>query len=222
VILCLVTDRRRLWSAVGGRPADAFDLLVQQISGAIAGGVDLIQVREPDLEAGELLGLVRRILASVPDSASRLIVNDRLDVALASRSAGVHLKENSFAVHDARRISPPSFIVGKSVHGSEAARVQAGASYLIAGTVKPTSSKPHGRYLGYDGLAAVVAAAGRLPVLAIGGLSLSDAPIVAATGAKGMAAIGAFIPDGELDLGPYAHNQAEKLRFAFDSVGRVT
>lgn len=222
MILCLVTDRRRLCSAVGGRPADAFDLLIQQIDGAVAGGVDLIQVREPDLEARDLLVLVRRILTSVPDSASHLVVNDRLDVALASGSAGVHLKESSFAVHAARRISPPEFIVGRSVHGPETARLHAGASYLLAGTVKPTTSKQPDRYLGYDGLAAVVAAAGMQPVLAIGGLSLSDAPIVAGTGAKGMAGIGAFIPDGDLDLRRFVHNQAEKLRFAFDSARRVT
>jgi thiamine-phosphate pyrophosphorylase len=205
-----------------GRALDGADLLIEQIKGAVAGGVDLIQVREPDLEAGELLALVRRILSQVPDSASRIVVNDRLDVALASGSSGAHLKENSFSVNDARQISPPSFVIGRSVHGPESAREQSNASYLMAGTVKPTSSKQPSRYLGYDGLAAVVAAAGMQPVVAIGGLSLSDARLVAATGATGVAAIGAFIPDGDLDLGPFVQNQAEKLRFAFDSSSRVT
>lgn len=222
MILCLVTDRRRLAAAVGGRAADVGDLLIDQIKGAVAGGVDLIQVREPDLDARELLALVRRILASVPGSASRLVVNDRLDVALAAGAAGVHLKENAFTVNHARSISPPSFVVGRSVHGPESAREHSHAAYLMAGTVKATKSKQLSRYLGYDGLTAVVAAAGKQPVVAIGGLSLSDARRVASTGAKGVAAIGAFIPGGNLDVQAFVQNQAEKMRLAFDSVVRVT
>lgn len=222
MILCLVTDRRRLCEAVGRRPADAADLLIDQIAGAVAGGVDLIQVREPDLDARALIALVRRIISSVPNAQSRVVVNDRLDVALASGAAGAHLKESSFDVDRARRISPPSFVIGRSVHDPEAAQRDPSAQYLMAGTVGPTKSKLVSRYLGYDGLAAVVTAAGQQPVIAIGGLSLSDAPRVAEAGAKGLAAIGAFIPDGELDLGAFVHDQAEKMRLAFDSVGRVT
>ena len=222
MILCLVTDRRRLARAVGAKAEDAAECLVDQVRGAVAGGVDFIQVREPDLEAHTLCALVRRIIASVPGASTRLIVNDRLDVALVCGAAGVHLKENAFTVTQARALCPSSFVIGRSIHGAEAARGQARATYLMAGTVKPTTSKLVCRYLGFDGLAEVVRAAEGESVVAIGGLSLSDAPQVADAGAKGMAAIGAFIPDGDLDLAGFVKNQAEKLRLAFDSGTSVT
>src|SRR5262245_1039256 len=118
MILCLVTDRRRLAKAAGlGAPNE--ELLIQQIAGAVAAGIDLIQLRENDLEAGDLLRLVRRIVRDVPGAAGRLIVNDRLDVAMAGAAHGVHLKESSFDVGTARRLAPPPFLVGRSVHGPE-------------------------------------------------------------------------------------------------------
>jgi len=112
--LCLVTDRKRLAKAVGG----AEHLLIEQIAGAVAGGVDLIQLRENDLEAGELLRLARRIIRVVPGAGERLIINDRLDVALAAGARGVHLKESSMDAQAARRLAAAPFVIGRSVHGA--------------------------------------------------------------------------------------------------------
>jgi thiamine-phosphate pyrophosphorylase len=224
MILCLVTDRKRLAKAVhlftpklrrseGGSD----DLLIAQIAGAVAGGVDLIQLREDDLEAGALLRLARRIVREVPGAGERLIINDRFDVALAAGARGVHLKESSIDTSTVRRLAPAPFVIGRSVHGPEQLVAHRCADYLIAGTVLSTPSKPGGRLLGLEGLKAVVQEAGEQPVLAIGGLSHSVARPVAATGAAGIAAVGLFIPDRVSEPGQFVKNQAEKLRKLFDS-----
>jgi thiamine-phosphate diphosphorylase len=217
MILCLVTDRRRLGRACDA-PADEFeDLLIAQISGALAGGVDFIKFREGDLEAGALLWLARRIVREVPGAGEHLIVNDRLDVALAAGARGVHLKESSMETATARRLAPAPFVIGRSVHGPEQLVAHGCADYLIAGTVLPTPSKPVGRLLGLEGLKTVVQEAGGQPVLAIGGLSHSVARSVAETGAAGIAAVGLFVPDRKTEPGQFAKNQAEKLRKLFDT-----
>jgi thiamine-phosphate pyrophosphorylase len=180
VTICLVTDRR-------ARPP------VEQAREAVQGGVDLIQVREPDLEARPLAELAAAIVAVARGSATRVVVNDRLDVAMSCGAGGVHLRGDSIPAGRVRAIVPPGFLVGRSVHGAgEAASVAGDVDYLIAGTLFPTASKP-GRteLLGLDGLAAVVRAA-PVPVLAIGGITISCADAVAAAGAAGVAAVSLF------------------------------
>jgi thiamine-phosphate pyrophosphorylase len=223
--LCLVTDRQRLAKAVGlvsPNNHQIESLLIAQIAGAVAGGVDFIQLREGDLEAGALVQLARRIVREVPGAGERLIVNDRLDVALAAGARGVHLKESSMDPQAARRLAPAPFVIGCSVHGVERLVSRECADYLIAGTVLPTPSKPDSRLIGLEGLKRVVQAAGGQPVLAIGGLSLSAARSVAETGAAGIAAVGLFIPDRGGEPGPYVKNQAEKLRKLFDTAVGVS
>src|SRR3954453_9656060 len=109
MILCLVTDRCRLGSAVGARPAEWIEVLRTQATAAAAAGVDFFQLREPDLEAGQLVDLARDLARRFSGSATRLLVNDRVDVALAAGASGVHLKESSIAPVDVRRIAPPGF-----------------------------------------------------------------------------------------------------------------
>lgn len=222
MMLCLVTDRKRLAKALGAGSRAADDLLIEQIAGGVAGGIDLIQLRENDLEAGELLRLARRIVSEIPGAAERLIVNDRLDVALAGGARGVHLKEASFDVRAVQRIAPAPFVVGCSVHGPEGVESRRAARYLIAGTVLPTPSKGSGRLLGWEGLRQIVRAAAGLPVLAIGGLSASVARQVAGSGAAGLAGVGLFIPERGTEPGQYVQNQAENLRKLFDSAIRVS
>lgn len=191
-MICLVTDRRRLTSV------DApFDLsrrcLIAQARHAAGAGVDLIQVRERDLEAAELAALVADLLAVTRGTATRVVVNDRLDVALACGADGIHLRGDSIAVEPARRLAPPGFLIGRSVHGIDDAAQAAGADYVIAGTIFPSVSKSAERtLLGLDGLRAVVSAVG-VPVLAIGGVTEGRFEEVAATGAAGVAAIGLFM-----------------------------
>src|SRR5262245_56851208 len=92
-LICLVTDRRRLCASLG-RPAGEWpDLLERQLAGALAGGVDLVQFREKDLHAGEAVEFLREAAQRLPGLLHRLVVNDRLDVALSTQAAGVHLPE---------------------------------------------------------------------------------------------------------------------------------
>jgi thiamine-phosphate diphosphorylase len=194
-MLCLVTDRRRL--APADAPLDASRrCLVAQARHAADARVDLIQVRERDLEAAELAALVADLLAVTRGTPTRVVVNDRLDVALACSADGVHLRGDSIAVEAARRLAPEGFLIGRSVHRAEEAAQTAGADYVIAGTVFPSESKSAGQaVLGLDGLRAIVAAV-RVPVLAIGGVTEDRFDQVAAAGAGGVAAIGLFMAAG--------------------------
>ncbi len=183
--ICLVTDRRRFQPPVDG--------LLHAVRNAVAAGVDLVQVRERDLEAADLSALLRQVLAIARGTPTRVVVNDRLDVALACGADGVHLRGDSFSVSAARSIAPSGFLVGRSVHTASEAHAAADADYLIAGTVYPTTSKPGaGPWLGVEGLQAIVRET-RVPVLAIGGMTRDVVTEVASTGVAGIAGIGMFV-----------------------------
>ena len=222
MMLCLVTDRRRLGAALGLEAGAWMDALRAQVFAAGSAGVDLVQVREPDLAAGAQVALVRTLVADLRHTPTRILVNDRLDVALAAGAAGVHLKERSFSVESSRRASPPGFLVGRSVHDPATAAWAGNADYLIAGTVLPTVSKPLGACLGWEGLSAVVKAAAARPVLAIGGIDLPSIPLVAVCGAAGVAAIGAFIPGAGERLSEFVQKRVIDLRLGFDSEHSVS
>lgn len=193
-LVCLVTDRVRL---LGTPVLDASGVasMAALVQEAARAGVALVQVREPDLGARALCDLVRACCDAVAGTEARVVVNDRLDVALAVGAHGVHLRSASFPASEVRRLAGPPFLVGRSVHGAEEARAVAAAGdldYLIAGTVFPTPSKPGAPLLGLDGLEGVVEAVD-VPVLAIGGIGGAErAAAVARTGAAGVAAIGLF------------------------------
>ena len=190
-MICLVTDRRRL-VAGGARPDTQFACLVAQVRYAVDAGIELVQVRERDMEGGALAALVTSLLTVTRGTGTRLIVNDRLDVALACAADGVHLRGDSVPVQAARRLSPPGFLIGRSVHAADEALAAAGADFLIAGTVFPSASKAPGvPLLGIEGLRSIVNAVGA-PVLAIGGMSGERIAQAASVGAAGIAAIGLF------------------------------
>jgi thiamine-phosphate pyrophosphorylase len=180
MMLCLVTDRRR-------RPP------IDQAREAAEAGIDLIHIRERDLEARELSALVAGIVAATRGSKTRVVVNDRVDVAIACGADGVHLREDSIPAIRVRQAAPEGFLIGCSVHSpARAAAAARGADYVVAGTVFPTTSKPElTKLLGLEGLTAVATAV-QTPVLAIGGMSLARVADVAAAGAGGIAAIGLF------------------------------
>jgi thiamine-phosphate pyrophosphorylase len=194
--ICLVTDRRRLVPA-GARDAEARRCVLAQVRFAVDAGVDMIQVRERDLESAALAALVADVLAIARGTPTRIVVNDRLDVALACGADGVHLRGDSIPVAAARRLARAGFLVGRSVHDLQEAAAAAGADYVIAGTVFPSRSKDSGRpLLGVEGLRAIVSAIG-VPVLAIGGIRPDRLEDVAASGAAGVAAIDMFIGPGD-------------------------
>jgi thiamine-phosphate pyrophosphorylase len=218
MILCLVTDRRRLGAVLGLPEAAWTEALRQQVIGAAAGGVDFIQVREPDLEAAELAALVRSLIAASSSSKAKILVNDRIDVALATGASGVHLKEQSILPSEVRRIAPREFVIGCSVHDAAAVAARKSADFLTAGTVMPTASKRAVDYLSKDGLSRIVEAAAGQPVLGIGGLDLPSIPLLASAGAAGMAAIGAFMPQvAGGDVAENVQKRVAALRFALES-----
>ena len=172
----------------------ACDELVTLAGAAARAGIDLVQVRERGLGDHVLLRLVQRIVGAVEGHATRVVVNDRLDVALAAGAAGVHLKDGGPPSMRVRAMVPPGWVVGRSVHGADDARRPEqvdGVDYLICGTVFESASKPGRKPLGLRGLAAVTRAS-TSPVLAIGGIDTVNAARIAAAGAAGVAAIGLF------------------------------
>ena len=222
MILCLVTHRRRLGAALGLGAREWVDALRAQVFAAASAGIDLVQVREPDLDAATLARLVGAVIVDTRHTATRILVNDRLDVALAAGASGVHLKERSFPVADARALAPAGFWIGRSVHDPKTAAVAGNADYLVAGTVLPTVSKPYGACLGWAGLSEVVKAAAGRPVLAIGGIDLPSIPLVAVSGAAGLAAIGAFVPEAGQELSEFVQKRVIDMRLGFDSVHPVS
>ena len=177
--------------------------LVDRIGAAARAGVHLVQIRQRNWEGGVLAQLVTAAVLAVRGTRARVLVNDRLDVALAAGAHGVHLRGDSISAPRVRRVTPPGFIVGRSVHSPEEAEEAArggGLDYLIFGTVFSTSSKPDARCAGVGPLRAGCARV-TLPVLAIGGVVPERLGLIADSGAAGFAAIGLFA-DTALDALP--------------------
>ena len=219
-VLCLTTDRRRLAQALARPQAEALRLLSQQINGAIRGGVDVVQIRERDLDARDLARVVRDAMASARGTRSIVVINDRVDVAIAEMSSGVHLREDSMSVRAARLLLAGDQSVGRSVHDAAGAIAAQDADYLIAGSVFHTASKPAAsQTLGLDGLREIVRRVGSCPVWAIGGITPECATSVAQTGAAGVVAISMFIPKvGQVvNLENTVQELTANLRFSFDT-----
>jgi len=199
-ILCYVTDRLSL---PGSSLRAAVPAKMRQ---AGAAGVDWIQIREKDLPGGEIASLTCSAVAAVQQTETtadscKVLVNDRLDVALAEKAGGVHLGEKSVQVRDARKLVADacpllqeSFLIGASCHSLEAAVIAArgGADYIFFGPVFATPSKAaFGPAQGLAQLAQVCWTVS-IPVLAIGGINLENAGLCLASGAAGVAAIRLF------------------------------
>ena len=183
--LYLVTDRHR----TAGRP------LLDVVEAALQGGVDAVQLREKDLSGGALLDLATRLRELTRRSGARLLVNDRIDVALAVGADGVHLPVDSFTPADARRLLGPKALIGASTHSVEQARGAAtgGANFIVFGPVFDTPSKQvFGAPVGLDALAQVTQAV-TLPVVAIGGLTADRVAGVRQRGAHGVAVVAAIL-----------------------------
>jgi len=201
-LLCYVTDRRSLAAT---ETQDARETLLLKIGAAAAAGVDWIQIREKDLSGRDCGWLTREALCRFAKAQSsdavavRILVNDRVDVALSERTAGVHLRENSLPLPEAKRLASAraearDFLIGVSCHSLEAAKSAAGegADYLFFGPVFATPSKAaFGAPQGLEPLAEVCRAAST-PVLAIGGITVANAAACLAAGASGIAAIRLF------------------------------
>lgn len=177
--LCLVTDRR-----VG----DA-ETLPERVAAAVAGGVDLVQLREKDLPGGQLLQLATALEERIGGRAW-LMVNERVDVAAALPAAGVQLGEDALPVAAARRLLGPDALLGRSVHSLEGDRqaAAAGADFLIAGTMYASRSHPGETPAGPE-LIRQIAAVADIPVIGIGGITADNVGAVMQAGAAGAAVI---------------------------------
>jgi thiamine-phosphate pyrophosphorylase len=199
-IVCYVTDRKSLGSAASTAG------MLMKIRAAFAAGADWVQIREKDLPALEMLGLARDAVAAAKSAGSRerggearVIVNDRLDVALAAGAAGVHLGGESMPAREVVRWcrdgnAPSEFLIGVSCHSFEEVRgaEAAGAGYVFFGPVFETpSKKPFGAPQGIARLAEICRRV-RLPVIAIGGANDENAAECLRAGAAGVAAIRMF------------------------------
>lgn len=166
---------------------------------AVAAGIDVIQIREHNLTAATLRDLTRAVVSLCEGTSTRVLVNDRADVALVAGAHGVHLRDDHWPAARVRALQP-SWILGRSVHdGTIAARPEA-VDFVVFGAVFGSAGKPA---RGVDALRAV-AAASPVPVVAIGGITVGNAPLAMAAGAAGVAAISLFLPVGAAPgaLGP--------------------
>jgi thiamine-phosphate pyrophosphorylase len=183
--LYLVTDRTQ----TRGRP------LLDVVEAALGAGVRAVQLRERTATGRELVELARALRTATRRCGAALLINDRIDVALACDADGVHLPARSFTIADARALLGPTRLIGVSTHAVDevVAAARAGADFAVFGPVFATPSKhAFGPPLGLGALAAASKATA-LPVLAIGGIEAERVAAVKRHGAVGVAVIRAVL-----------------------------
>ncbi len=218
-VICWVTDRRRL--STQAAPVESFGALVEHAVVLAEAGVNVVQIRERDLEGGALSEVVERCVEALKGLPTRVLVNDRFDVAVTAGAHGVHLRGDSIPSRAARSIAPPGFLIGRSVHSAGEAVAAAeggGLDYVVLGTVFPSASKPTpDTAIGAQELERAAKGTG-LPVIAIGGITEERLQVVARTGAAGFAAIGLFTGPGDRSaLAARARRIVEASQRLFDT-----
>jgi thiamine-phosphate pyrophosphorylase len=187
VRLMLVTDDRLL----AGRE------LLEVCRGAVRGGVTSVQLRLKDASTRELVGAAR---ALVGELTVPVLVNDRLDVAIAAGAAGVHLGPDDLPVRLARAAVPLGFLIGASVGSIGEATNGVGADYWGVGPWRVTSTKADaGEALGEESLQRIRALAGSIPWVAIGGVRPEDLPAIRAAGATGVAVVSGILGGADVE-----------------------
>ena len=183
--LYLVTDRGL---SRGRATAD----IVRQ---AVAGGVTCVQLREKDMSARAFIAEARLLLSFLRPRGIPLIINDRLDVALAAGADGVHLGQLDMEIGDARRLAAPDFLIGISAEslGDAVRASKQGADYIGISPVFATATKKDiAQPLGLEGVRQIRAAVD-LPLVGIGGITVDNAAEVIAAGADGIAVVSAIV-----------------------------
>ena len=186
--------------------------ITEVVHAALNGGATMVQLRAKTLHDLGKYAIGRVLLQACRAAGAAFVVNDRLDIALALGADGIHLGVDDLPLEEARRLSPPGFIIGYSPETDEQARRarERGASYLGVGPVFATSSKSDaGEAIGFDVLERR-AWLSRLPVIGIGGITPDNAPDVIGAGACGVAVIGA------ISRSPDPESAARAIREAVD------
>jgi thiamine-phosphate pyrophosphorylase len=202
LLLYLCTDR----VLARGRP------ITQAVEAAIAGGVTMVQLREKDASTREFYEIVLEVQKITKKHGIPLVVNDRLDIALAIGVEGLHLGQSDLPLREARRLAGEKMFIGVSAHTVEQALLAeaGGADYLGVGAVFPTGSKADADTIGLGRLREIRAAV-HIPAVAIGGIGPANVSAVMAAGVEGAAVISAILSQ------PDIREAASALRRILDS-----
>jgi thiamine-phosphate pyrophosphorylase len=187
--ICPITDRR-----LSGLSH------AEQVKRLIDGGAKLIQLREKHLSPKEFYQEAVAAIRVARGAGMKIIINDRVDIALVTNADGVHLGQDDLPVEQARTLLGPDAIIGFSTHNTEQAVAAAKqpVDYIAVGPVFATASKENpDPVIGLDGLRALVAAAGKIPLVAIGGIGAENSRSVLDAGADSIAIISSLVSDPE-------------------------
>jgi thiamine-phosphate pyrophosphorylase len=198
-ILYLITRGATVEETISA--SEDFKSILAQVSLAVAAGIELIQLREKKLTARVLFELAQRTVAIARGSSTRVLVNDRADIAAAAGADGVHLATRSLGAATVRRTFGDNFLIGVSAHSpAEATAARGdGADFVVLGPVFETASKiQYGAPLGIDVLAQVSSHLRPFPILALGGVSEENARRCLRQGASGVAGISLFADPSKL------------------------
>lgn len=173
--------------------------LLDCVREALEGGVTLVQYRAKTASSAEMYNEALQLKALCDSFKVPLIINDRLDIAMAVGAAGVHLGQDDLPCATARRILGEEYLIGVSAHNPAEAKaaLQSGADYLGCGAVFGTATKADVKKLGTDGLAAICKAKG-LPVVGIGGVTADNYREVRAAGADGAAIVSGILAQPDI------------------------
>ena len=203
LLLYAVTDRSWLRG----------ETLCSQVEKALKGGATFLQLREKELDEASFLEEAREIKALCARYHVPFVINDNVDIALASDADGVHVGQSDMEAGDVRRKLGPDKIIGVSAQTVEQALLaeERGADYLGVGAVFNTSTKLDAAEVSFDTLKEICGAV-RIPVVAIGGISLENAEMLKGCGIAGAAVVSAVFAAGDIE------NAARKLRLKLESV----
>jgi thiamine-phosphate pyrophosphorylase len=172
--------------------AEAFSSVLQLVQAAVVARIDLVQIREKKLTASVLYQLATSAAGLTKGSATKLLINDRSDIAAAAGADGVHLTTSSLPTAIVRQSFGDGFLIGVSTHSLEEARLarKGGADFAVFGPVFETASKKEfGEPPGLTGLARVCSELSPFPILALGGVMMGNVAECIRAGARGVAAI---------------------------------
>ena len=204
---CYYITARQQLSATSGN-ADQEKLLLRKVQEAFQAGMDIVQVREKDLPGGRLAEIVEAMQRFPEKRQLKLVVNERLDIAMSCGADGVHLPAEGVPVAAALRKAGKEYLIGVSCHSAkEVARAEAeGASYVLLGPIFKTPSKPCATPRGTE-LLRECSRTSKVPLFALGGVTRENAAACVSAGATGVAGIRLFQQEKDLNgLIQYVHS----------------